>query len=70
MTAIITVGKEIGKEVARKMKTTETAQKFENYKHHDTIVQIGKSTLHAVVSIYDGMTEALFIVGNDRNFYI
>ena len=57
------VGKEIGKEVARKAAKSETGQKFENYKHHDTVVKVGKSTINAAANIFVGMYEALTIIG-------
>jgi hypothetical protein len=60
---LMTVGKEIGKEVGRKIEKTETAQKAKNHKHYGTAMQVGKSTVHAVASLYEGMVEAVCIVG-------
>jgi len=45
------------------LQKTEAGQKFENYKHHGTVVEIGKSAVHVVASLFVGMTEALSIIG-------
>lgn len=60
---ILTVGKEVTKEVGRQVQKSEMGQKFENYKYHDNIVEVGKSSLHAVACVYEGMAEALTIIG-------
>jgi len=60
---LITVGKEISKEVGKQVQKTDMAKKFEKSKYHDTVVEVGKSSLHAVACLYEGMAEALTIVG-------
>lgn len=64
------MGKEISKEVGRKIQKSEVGQKFENHKYHDNIVEVGKSSAHAVVSVYEGMAEALSIIGKFKKLIV
>jgi hypothetical protein len=65
VTNVINMSKMIAKEVSKRAENTETVKRFENYEHHDTVVELGKSTLSAIGDIYGGVLDALSIVGKE-----
>lgn len=57
--ALKTAAKEVGKEV----EASDTGVKIKSHKHYEDVVNVGKGTVHAVASVYDGCFEALCEIG-------
>jgi len=42
---------------------SELGHKFEHSKYHDCVSSIGKSSMYTAACIYDGLIEALALIG-------
>lgn len=58
--ALITLSKNIGKEIAKNIEASESAKKVTSHKNYEDAKKIGGASLHAAAAIYDGLYEALF----------
>lgn len=53
----------VGEEAGRQFADSETGRKMQGHKNYDEAKQIGIATLHAFLTVYDGMYEALSELG-------
>jgi len=49
----------VGEEAGRQFADSETGKKVQQNKNYDDAKQIGKATLYAFVTVYDGLYQAL-----------
>jgi len=60
---LVQIGKHIGGELAKNFENSETGQKMKNHPKYEDAKTIGKATVHAIAAFYDGLFEALHILG-------
>ncbi|CAK71432.1 unnamed protein product (macronuclear) [Paramecium tetraurelia] len=60
--ALINLGKLIADEAEKQFENSETGKKMQEHKYYDDAKNVGGAAVVAVVSIYDGLTEALSVL--------
>ena len=60
---LIEIASSIAEEVGKNFESSETGQKLSKNANYEKAKIIGKSTIHATAAVFDGMVDALCIMG-------
>ena len=60
--ALIVLSKNIGKEIAKNIGKSDTGKKITSHKNYEDALKIGGASIHALAAVYDGLSEAIFIM--------
>lgn len=61
--AMVSAAKVIGSQVGTEIENSETGQKIKSHKNFEDVKTVAKGTVNCVANVYDGMYEALCLVG-------